>query len=173
MKAGDTVRWRSDFKPNDRGPMLAYEIPDPGYVRLDGPKGSVVSEKLLELVESGPHPVVDAMRAVMEKNSGVCAALAASPVAHASDDGLMAVIDVQLAEIDRLAHDLEMARSTIRGLNAEADSMVAYRAGEDDGFRESTERMLGNLCIALGFDRRPLVKTGIHELDALVRYVME
>lgn len=142
MKAGDTVRWKPDYRPNGQ-PMPVHDVPERGFVRLDGPQGSLVSTTLLELVESAPD----------------------------EDDGLMAVVEAQMAEIDRLVLAKGEVVTDLDEVRASYADLRARQAGEDEGFREEVERMLGNLCIALGCDRRPLVKTGILELDVLCRFV--
>lgn len=160
IRKGDTVRWRRDeFPAADRTPMVVYERHG-AAVRVDGPAGSLVAIGLLELMEAHPEGPPSA------------------PVQAVEDDGLMAVIEVQMAALDDAVLDAQTARDDVEALKRELEDarkeiedLDAYNAGSDEGFREEVERMLGNVCIALGFPREPLQKTGLPELDALVRYV--
>lgn len=166
---GDTVRWRSDVS-KDRTPMVVYERHG-AAVRVDGPAGSIVSIGLLELVEASQAEmakVIEAQAGAIDTGFKILDHMIAPPPA---DDGLMAVIEAQMEGLGELQGKLTIATQQLEYAQSEIASLEAYNAGSDEGFREEVERMLGNVCLALGFPREPLQKTGIPELDALVRYV--
>lgn len=165
MHKGDTVRWRADISA-DRTPMVVYEVHG-AAVRVDGPAGSLIAANLLVPVETRREPMAD----LISEGKAELAQRAEE------DAGLLSVIEAQMGVLDDLQRELSQANddmAALRVLLAKSENELAaaeaYKAGSEDGFREEVERMLGNVCLALGFDRRP-AKTGIMELDALVRYV--
>lgn len=176
MIPGDTVRWRSKIS-SDRTRMTVFSVHG-NAVKVDHAGGSIISKALLEIVGGRGEPNTPMPAEANGWTGRKCPDCEGSgrggdydtpcgscggtgdewgPPA-AEDDGLMAVIETQMAALDD-------AQETIRTLEA-------YNAGADEGFREEVKRMVEGVCAALGFERaEPWNKTGIPELDALVRYV--
>lgn len=119
-------------------------------------------------LDQGKHDPLEVVSVITKTGSTISAALVvpldpvAGPTRRAREadqeaDGLMAVIEEQMSEIDRLAGMVDGER--IKELN-EANDLI-----------EHITDCVQNLCVALGYARNPMQRTGIAELDELLEAV--
>ena len=81
--------------------------------------------------------------------------------ARSEADGLLEVIDAQLAAIDELSNQLQ----------AEQSASNWQRSPEHEALQEWADQfpdLIADLCVALGYAAHPIGPTGIPELDVLV-----
>lgn len=77
-----------------------------------------------------------------------------------------AALAAKVAELDVMAEVIALQLETIGEL--QGDNVKRAAAADD---LADTADLVSDLCMALGYGRRPLVPTGIRELDALVEHV--
>lgn len=116
-------------------------------------------------LDQGKHDPLEVVPVITKTGSTISAALVvpldpvAPPVPSGGGDtsGLHEVIETQMVEIDRLAGMVDGER--IKELN-EANDLI-----------EHITDCVQNLCVALGYARNPVQRTGISELDELLEAV--
>lgn len=127
-------------------------------------------------LDQGKHDPLEVVSVITKTGSTISAALVVpldpvagpirAPEAGQEADGLMAVIEEQMSEIDRLATDLRKAKSEI----VERDNIDLADKGAAELVEHITD-CVQNLCVALGYARNPMQRTGIAELDELLEAV--
>lgn len=92
-------------------------------------------------------------------------AVATPPAGDA--DGLLEVIEAQLAAIDELTSANKSLGETLDW--AEMKGVDEKTHADLKAWADQFPHLIEDLCIALGFARNPIAPTGIPELDILVR----
>lgn len=90
----------------------------------------------------------------------------------ASLGDLMRQMAHKITEIEREARSMEWQpdgwEEKYNKLQDAYDALVEERATEADAERERINDAIEDLCLGLGLPRRPLISTGIPELDTLI-----